>query len=112
MHELSLMRSMIDLLEDESRSAGFDRVRLVVLEIGELASVEAEAMRFSFDAATEGTLAEGARLVIERPPGRGWCARCGAEVPIAERHDLCPVCGSLCRMVSGDQLRIREIEVE
>ena len=68
MHEMSLTESIVELIE-EGRKQGFSRVRVVRLEIGALAQVEPEAMRFCFDAVTRGTLAEGARLDIASARG-------------------------------------------
>jgi hydrogenase nickel incorporation protein HypA/HybF len=53
---------VLQIVEDAARAQSFQRVRLVQLEIGALAAVEAEAMRFCFDAVSRGTLAEGATL--------------------------------------------------
>lgn len=70
-------------------------------------------MLFCFDAVSRGTIAEGARLVIERTPGAGWCLDCGKTVPLKERFGACPDCGQHhVQMTSGDELRVRELEVE
>jgi Zn finger protein HypA/HybF involved in hydrogenase expression len=49
MHEMSLAMGVLQIVEDAARAQSFQRVRLVQLEIGALAAVEAEAMRFCFD---------------------------------------------------------------
>ena len=71
MHELSLAESALQIIEESARAEGFCRVRTVVLEIGQLASVEVEALRFCFDAVLRGSLAEGAALEIIEVPGVG-----------------------------------------
>jgi hydrogenase nickel incorporation protein HypA/HybF len=113
MHEVSLCRGMVGLIEDERRRQGFAKVRKIVLEIGMLGHVEPEAMLFCFEAVSRGTVAEGARLVVERVAGAGWCDDCRATVPLAERFAACPFCGGHdVRMTAGDELRVRELEVE
>jgi hydrogenase nickel incorporation protein HypA/HybF len=113
MHEMSLCEGVVGLVEDEARKGGFSKVRSIVLEIGMLGHVEPEAMTFCFDAVSRGTVAEGARLVIERPPGAGWCLDCAKTVPLAERFGACPECGRHhVQMTAGDELRVRELEVE
>ncbi len=113
MHELSLCQSLIEIIEDNARTNDISKVRSVTLEIGLLGHVEPESMLFCFDALSRGTIAEGARLVIERMPGAGWCPDCEKTVALAERHGACPGCGSYrVRMTSGDELRVRDMEVE
>jgi hydrogenase nickel incorporation protein HypA/HybF len=113
MHEMSLCEGVVGLVEDEARKSAFTKVRSIVLEIGVLGHVEPEAMLFCFDAVSRGTIAEGAKLVIERLPGAGWCLDCEKTVPLAERFGACPECGRHhVQMTSGDELRVRELEVE
>ena len=49
MHEMSLAEGIRQIVEDAGRSQGFGKVKIVVLEIGELSSVEPESLRFCFD---------------------------------------------------------------
>ena len=49
MHEFSLCESILDSIAEQARRHGFRRVRRVVLDIGELANVELEALRFAFE---------------------------------------------------------------
>ena len=113
MHEMALCEGVVGLVEDEARKQSFTRVKSIVLEIGVLGHVAPEAMLFCFEAVTHGTIAEGARLVIERTEGAGWCLDCGKTVPLQERFGACPDCGQHhVQMTSGDELRVRELEVE
>ena len=113
MHEMSLMESVLEIVEDEARRAGASSVRTVRLVIGELSHVEPEAMAFCFEAVTRDTVADGAKLEIERTPGRGWCLDCAEEVGLSERFGACPKCGGhKVQMTGGDELRVAELEVE
>ena len=113
MHEVSLIESVVDLVEDERRKQDFSRVRMIRLEVGALGHAEPEALRFCFDAVTSGTIADGARLEIETVPGEGWCSGCRRTVPLEERFAACPLCGiAQVRMTAGDELRLAEMEVE
>jgi hydrogenase nickel incorporation protein HypA/HybF len=113
MHEMSLAENVLGILEDASREQGFRKVKAVILEIGRLAAVEPEAMRFCFDEVMRGSLAEGARLEILETPGAGWCARCAATVPIAELVTACPQCGEYqVQATDGMQMRVKELGVE
>ena len=109
MHELSITQSMVELCE---RNATGRRVLCVVIEIGELSSVVPDAVEFCFDICTRDTLLDGARLVIERIPGQGRCD-CGVESPLHTYYDPCPACGGFgLTITAGEELRVRELEVE
>ena len=113
MHEMSLADGVLRLIEDSARANHFSRVKTVWLEIGELAGVEVEAMRFCFDAVMKGTLADGARLVIIATEGQGQCFSCGKTVPIQLRYDPCPLCGGYpVEPAGGLEMRVKELEVE
>ena len=113
MHEMSLAESVREVIEDTARAQGFTRVMGVRLEIGKLSSVEPEAMRFCFDAAMAGSLAEGARLEIVETPGQGRCSTCGRDMPIESLYEACPHCGGYrISVTGGDAMRIMDLEVE
>ncbi len=113
MHEMSLCEGILQVLETESRKQGFDRVKAVWLEIGELSGVEIDAMRFSFDAVTRNSLAEGSALNIIDVPGTAWCMQCAKNVSVKQRFDACPDCGSYqLQVTAGEEMKIKELEVE
>ncbi len=113
MHELALTESLVELIETESRSRGFSRVRVVRLELGALGGVDGEAMRFCFEAVAKGTLVEGAALDILVTPGEGWCLDCAKTVEMFDRFGACPECGRYhVQVAEGDDLRLKELEVE
>ncbi len=113
MHEMSLAESMLEIIKNQSETQQFKHVRAVTLEVGRLAAVEPDAMRFCFDAVTRGSIAEGARLEIVETPGTGRCFDCGRIVAMNELYGLCPECGSAhLQIVEGDRMRVKELEVE
>ncbi len=113
MHELALAESMLQIVEEAARADGFSRVSRVVLEIGQLAVVEAEAMRFCFDAVVRGSIAEGATLDIVDVPGSGWCQACATTVPMSDIVAACPQCGGYpLKANGGKELKLRTLDVE
>lgn len=113
MHEMSLVAGIMRILEEQARAQAFARVRVVVLEVGGLSHADPEALRFAFQAQMPGTLADGARLEIVTPPGRAWCMDCAESVTLDRRGDACPRCGGYkLQVTAGDDLRVRELEVE
>ena len=113
MHEMSLAEGIRQIVEDAGRRQGFLRVKTVVLEIGQLAAVEPDSLRFCLDLVLQGSIAEGAILQIDSLPGRAWCARCAETVPVAALYDACPRCGAYQLQVSaGTEMRVKELEIE
>jgi len=113
MHEMSLCEGILQVLEDNAKTQHFSKVKTVWLEIGTLSGVEVEAMLFCFDAVSRGTLAQHARLEIMHTPGLAWCMKCAKNVTVMQRFDECPQCGSYqLQVVGGDEMKIKELEVE
>jgi hydrogenase nickel incorporation protein HypA/HybF len=112
-HELSLMEDMLRIIEESVDSQTIGHVRIVLLEVGKLAGVEVEALRFAFDAVAQGSILEGAILEIEEPQGMGWCGECEQESPVETRYDPCPICtGIPLKITGGAQMRVKSLEVE
>jgi hydrogenase nickel incorporation protein HypA/HybF len=113
MHELSLAENVVHIIDEAARADGFRRVRKVTLEIGQLAMVDAEAMRFCFAAAVRGSIADGATLEIVELPGSGWCSSCAATVPLTDIIAACPRCGAFQVQASGGtEMKLSSLEVE
>ena len=113
MHEMSLAESVREIVEETARSSGAGRVTAVRLEIGRLAQVEIEAMRFAFDVVKRGSLADEARLEIVETDGSAWCMRCSETVVLARRGDACPKCDSYqLQVTGGDRMRVMDIEID
>ncbi len=112
MHEMALCEGLVQAIEEQATSQGFSRVHAVWLEVGALAAVECEAMRFNFDIITKGTLAEDARLDIVEVDGTAWCMPCGTSLKLRRFGEPCPRCGShQLQLVDGKQIKIRQLEV-
>jgi len=107
MHELSIMASALDLALAQATKAGALRLHAIRLRIGALSGVVPEALEFAFEGLTPGTLAEGARLIIEDVPARFWCGPCGAEF---HSEDLIAECPN-CHQPSGELRAGRELEI-
>ena len=110
---MSICEGIVQVLEEQAVPRRYERVKAVWLEVGELAGVELDALRFGFDVVTRNTLAHGAVLQIIEVPGQAWCLQCAATVPARHRFDPCPRCGGFqLQVTGGEELRIKELEVE
>ena len=108
MHELSITRSIVDLVAERAAGA---TVHVVRLEIGKLSAIMPDAIRFCFDICAQDTVLDGAQLDIIEIPGRGRCRRCGGEFAMEDFLAQCQ-CGSIdIECIDGKQLKIKEMEV-
>lgn len=113
MHEMSLCEGILQVLETEATKQGFNKVKTVWLEIGELSSIEPQALLFCFDVVTKNSIADKAKLVIIDIAGTAWCMQCSEPVTIKKRFDECPQCGSCqLQVTGGEDMKIKELEVE
>jgi hydrogenase nickel incorporation protein HypA/HybF len=113
MHEMSLAEAILQIVEDTAARQGFRRVTEVRLEVGALSGVEAEALTFCLDVVLKGSVANGARVELERVPGQGWCLGCGETVVVNALYDPCPRCGSYqVQATGGTEMRVMDLLVE
>jgi hydrogenase nickel incorporation protein HypA/HybF len=110
---MSLAESIRGIVEETAQAQGCGRVKAIVLEIGELSSVEIESLRFCLDVVLRDSIADGAAIEIESVPGVGWCLACDRSMPLAQRYDPCPACGGYqLQPTAGTEMRVKEIEVD
>ncbi len=108
MHELGVTQQIVEVVLERAAGA---RVTRVVVEIGKLSAVLPDAVRFCFDLCCEGTPLAGAVLEIVEPLGLARCRACQGEVPLERPFGRCQCGSSDLDWISGEQLRIREMEV-
>jgi len=113
MHEGAIAESLLALACRSLPAAG--RLRTVTVAAGSLAGIEEESLRTWFTELARGTAAEGAALVVRRPPCLLVCAGCGAQTA----HDgagplpgACPSCGGSPVLRGGRELYLDSLEVE
>jgi len=114
MHELSLAHGIVEQAAEAARAAKAERVVAVHLKVGRLAGVEAGALLFCYEIASQGTLLEGSRLEIEDVPLVVWCAHCLVAVELDGVQSFrCPTCQTPCGEIrQGRELQIESLEVE
>ncbi len=114
MHELGLTQQLVETLSRavvEQEGAGARVVRVVV-EVGKLAAVLPDALRFCFDLCAAGTPLQGAILQIDEIPGRARCKACDLELLLDKPFGRCACGGSDLDWLSGDELRVTAMEVQ
>ena len=90
------------------------RVVSIHLQVGELRDVVEEWVQRYFDYLSEGTIAEGSKLVFKRTPAVLKCSNCGRsyQADVRQPEFSCPDCGSTgFVIVSGREFVIESIGV-
>lgn len=110
MHELSIARSLLEIVGRELEKSGALRLERVKIEVGRMAAVEPESLRFCFEACVKDTPMDGARLDIVEVPVTGRCSRCAEEFRMDGVLSPCPSCGcsSIVRL-TGTELKVVSI---
>jgi hydrogenase nickel incorporation protein HypA/HybF len=113
MHEMALAEGILQIVEYAAMQQGFKRVTEVRLEIGALSGVEVDALSFCLDMVLKNSIAEGARLELDKLPGIGYCLDCGETVPVNALYEACPKCGSYqVQATGGTEMRVKDLLVE
>lgn len=113
MHELSLIASVFDILEEQARQHGAARITRVVLKAGVMSGAVPDLLESAFESYKKGTLAEGARLEIVVVPVKLRCPDCGGEAVREETDFSCVGCGSRrVEIVEGRELVVEKVELE
>ena len=113
MHEMGIIAGVLDAVAASARDAGATRVLQVNLRVGEMTEAIEDALQFAFEALSEGTISEGATLVIESVKPSSLCLECAEEFEHDRFHRACPACGSYeTALLSGRELEISSIEVD
>jgi hydrogenase nickel incorporation protein HypA/HybF len=115
MHELPILRSIVDVALRHAEEAGATRVVAVDLEVGELRDLDEAWMQRYFDFVTAGTTAEAATLRVRRSKALFLCRACGATFAFDLRSGsrvVCAACSSnKIELTTGNELRIESIDV-
>lgn len=113
MHEMSIAQSLVRLIQEEMEKAGAETLRSVRLEIGQMSAIVPEALSFGFEVITAGTNMEGAQLIMDRIPLKGFCRGCKHEFDVLDYVFECPFCqGTDIEVVSGQELSVVEMTVD
>jgi len=113
MHELSICQALIEQVIQIADEHHAVRVTGIYLTIGPLSGVEPHLLEQAFPFAAVETVAEGARLAIDKSPVRVYCSRCGKETIVAANKLLCGECGTWqTELTAGDEMILQRVELE
>ncbi len=109
MHELGITQNIVSIVKEHAKDKKVERV---LLEIGKLSAIMPDAVHFCFDVCSQGTILEKAKLEIIETPGLAVCRQCGAKIVLEKPFGKCNCGSTQLDLIAGDELKIKEIEVE
>lgn len=113
MHEMGIANSILEAVRTEAARYPGTVPCTVGVKIGELAAIDAEALRFCFDALIRDSDLESLRLEIELCPRRHRCTVCGMAFVVRDYQFRCPRCAvETTECIGGDELELAYVEVE
>jgi hydrogenase nickel incorporation protein HypA/HybF len=115
MHELQVTKRILEIALEHAEGQEVHQIAVIHLRIGALSDLEDEWLQRYFTYLSRGTLADGARLAIERLPIVVRCSGCSKSFEVekpALDSAACPGCGgSRCELVSGREYVVANMEV-
>ena len=113
MHELSIVASLFEILEEKAKEEKAKKILSVKLKVGALSGVVPEFLETAFDIYKEDTIASESKLKIEEVPFKIRCQRCGTEIVKDDFVFICEKCNSReLETLSGTELLLEKIEME
>jgi hydrogenase nickel incorporation protein HypA/HybF len=113
-HELSLVTSLLEIVDDHARRHGFSRVTGLKLSFGKRSGIEPAALRFAFEVQSRGGPAEGAALEFDISPPMVYCFSCEQAFEQPAGATGCPSCNGEDIVLEGgtEGLTLLEMDVE
>lgn len=113
MHELSILLEVVRQVETVAKANGSPKVKTIVLQVGEAASVVPRFLEDCYQAAIHGTTLAEAELELEIIPAMGRCHECSTIYHLRESGGSCPGCqANHFEFLSGREFMIKQIVVE
>jgi len=111
-HELSIARSLLELVEKHASRRKFHHVNSLKLSVGGLSCIEPGALASVFEVLAKGTTAQGAALEFELIPGVVYCLACEEAFEVETFTGECPRCGETKVLLTAGTEEYKLIEME
>ena len=113
MHELSIVASLFEIMEEKAREKGGKKITFVKLRVGKLSGVVPEFLSTAFDVFKKNTIAREAGLEIEEVPFKVHCKSCGKTMIRDDFIFMCVHCESQdLETLTGTELFLEKMELE
>ena len=113
MHEISVLKKIVDTCERVAADNGVSNIKGITLTVGELTGYIPYFFTEYFPLVTKDKpLFEGAQLQIREIKGEALCKECGSLYNVMRCEGQCPRCGSRSKtIIGGEEFRLEQILV-
>jgi len=113
MHDYHKAKNMVEYAQAAAKELGKTKVTKIFMTIGESSGYTDESVLMYFKELSEGTICEGAEVVITPVKSMLECPQCGEVFPRKFMAYACPSCGTEGRPGKiGTEISIEGIEAE
>ncbi|MFZ4056901.1 MAG: hydrogenase maturation nickel metallochaperone HypA [Ferruginibacter sp.] len=112
MHELSLVMSITELVEQQAADYMPVQIESIELDIGYLSGVEIDSFEFAWKQGVKNTLLENATKHINRIEGKVECMDCHTSFAANALPIPCPSCNSyFVQILQGKEMRVKSFTI-
>ena len=122
MHEYAMASELVQSVLEAATKHQAVKVHKVIVEIGDLALLDEEQLRFNFEILANDTLLKDSALEVKKISAEVSCSHCGYAGPIHQRDDYlyhaqlptlaCPKCEQRVQVTRGQDVIIQSIDLE
>jgi hydrogenase nickel insertion protein HypA len=114
MHEVHLVRAIVDTVEKQAASQGAKSVKRINIRFNPLTSHSGDHVQFSFDIVKKETrLLQNADLTLNEVEPLLRCNKCGNQFHGHHLPDVCPKCGAVdVTAVNSTDMVLEGFEIE
>jgi hydrogenase nickel incorporation protein HypA/HybF len=113
MHELSVVASLFEILEEKVKEQNGKKIILVKLQIGALSGIVPELLATAFDIYKKDTIAAEAELKINTIPLKVQCKDCQKLMVKDDFVFICDFCGSTnLKTLEGTEMILEKMDME
>ena len=109
---MAIAEGILNIAFDYAKQNKASKITKITLKIGEMSGIELEALNMSFDVLVKDTIAEEAKLIVNRIPLIGKCNKCGKDFHIEQYNFFCPECDGILILQSGRELQVESLDME
>lgn len=113
MHELSIAKNIVEIVEDEVKEKNAKFVSELNLEIGELSGIIVEALKFALDEVVKNSILDNTLINVNVVKAIAKCDKCGFEFDTNDYYSNCKKCNNIyTEIITGKELKIKSIVID
>ena len=113
MHELAVTEGILNICKEEQKKNSFETIKEIRISVGELTGLVPSCIDYYFGIISEGTVAEGAKIIVNKLPIEIVCKECNYNGVIEKGGYTCPKCNSYrINITNGKEFYVDSLEVE